>query len=228
MLKYSFHNSKLNELAHYLGVRVNQVVGFDLPAGYTCPAANLCKSFSNRETGKITDSKTMKYRCYAASVEARAPDARRAHWHNFDLLRGKTESEMGVLIESSLPNGVKVVRIHASGDFFNKAYFYAWAGVALAHPEITFCAYTKILEYVRYSHEMALPNFRLVYSHGGKHDAEVTNEPVAFVVNAVADGAKMGVPVACQNHPADDYDFIMRGESFALAIHGTQPPGAKA
>jgi hypothetical protein len=225
MVKFSFHNSKLNELARYLGLNLNQVVGFDLPAGYTCPAANLCKAFSNRVTGKITDARGMKYRCYAASAEARSTDARRMHWHNFDLVRGLSAEDTSKLILESLPETAKVVRIHASGDFFSKQYFYGWAAAAFARPDITFFGYTKVLEYVRFANALNLPNFKLVYSHGGLHDAEVVNEPVAFVVNTPADGEKIGVPVACVNHPADDYDYILAGKSFGLALHGTQPRG---
>jgi hypothetical protein len=224
MLKFSFGNSKLNKLAVYLGLAKKQVVGFDLPAGYTCKMAHSCKSFSNRKTGKITDSKTMKFRCYAASLEARAPAARRLHWHNYDLLRAcKSIDEMVALIEQSLPVGVKVVRIHASGDFFNWRYFRAWCEIAYNHPDIIFFGYTKYIEHVRFVRGVELDNFKLVYSFGGKHDNMVTDEPTARVIDTPADGVKFAVPVACVNHPADDYDFVMAGQSFAIPLHGTQP-----
>jgi hypothetical protein len=143
------------------------------------------------------------------------------HWHNYDLLRGLSRDEMIALIESSLPVGVKVVRIHASGDYFNERYFRAWCEVAYNHPEIIFFGYTKHLDYVRFVRGIELDNFKLQYSFGGKHDSFVTDEPTSRVINSPADSKELGV--ACVNNPADDFDFIMAGKSFSIVIHGTQP-----
>ena len=225
MLKFSFQNSKLNELAKHLNLRKKQVVGFDLPAGYTCKMADICKTFANRKTGKIRDAKSMQFRCYAAGSEARFPDSRKAHWHNYDLLKGLIYQDMVTLINASLPAGVKVVRIHSSGDYFSKDYFAAWVRVAYENPDIIFFGYTKYLNYVRFAKETKLKNFKLVYSYGGKMDNQVTDEPTARVVNSSLDGRRFHVPVACVKNPADDYNFILAGKSFAIALHGTQPHG---
>jgi hypothetical protein len=221
MLKFSFQNSKLNKLAKHLGFTKKQVVGFDLPAGYTCSMARDCKSFANRKTGKITDGKGMKFRCYAASTEATFSNSRHAHWHNYTKLHGLSRIDMIALIELSLPVGIKVVRIHASGDYFNENYFRAWYEVAYNHPEIIFFGYTKHLDYVRFVRGMELGNFKLQYSFGGKHDAFVTDEPTIRVINSPVDAEGLGV--ACVDNPADDFDFIMSGVSFTIAVHGTQP-----
>lgn len=219
-LKFSKHNSKLNKLAEYLGIPKTHVVSFDLPAGYTCPAADICLSRANRKTGKITDGAHTQYRCYAASVEARFPTVRKAHWHNRMALDRLSTDQMVELISESLPARVEVVRIHSSGDFFSQEYFDAWVGVARMNPDIIFFGYTKILPYV----SADIPdNMSLVYSHGGVMDNQVTNEPVCYVVNTFTEAVELGVQVACEAHPADDFDFIRKGLSFALEIHGTQP-----
>ena len=70
MLKFSTGNRKINDLAKDLGLSKKEVVAFDLPAGYTCPAADICKSQANRENGKITDGENCQFRCYAASTES--------------------------------------------------------------------------------------------------------------------------------------------------------------
>ncbi len=218
MLKFSTGNSKIHKLALELGLSKKQIVCFDLPAGYTCPMANLCQAFANRETGKITDGKEMKFRCYAASSESAFTPVRNLRWHNFDALRNC--KNMVTEIENSLPVGVKVIRIHSSGDFFSKDYFNAWLTVAENHPEIIFFGYTKILEYVK----IAKPeNFKLVYSFGGKQDSMVTDEIVAYVVNTKMDAIKRNLAVSCDENPADDFHYIMKGQSFALVLHGTQP-----
>jgi hypothetical protein len=224
MLKFSFGNSKMNKLAHFLGLAKNQVASFDLPAGFTCPAANLCLAYANRETGKITDGANSLFRCYAASLEAVFKGARLAHWHNYDLLTAAGE-DMVSLLEASLPKQIKIVRIHSSGDFFNKRYFQAWVKVAENHPEVKFFGYTKVLPYVNADKP---DNFRLVYSFGGKMDNQVTSEPVSYVINTPEDGGIMGLQVACQENPVDDFQLVMEGKTFALALHGTQKKGARA
>lgn len=223
-LKLSYGNSKLHKLAEYLGIAKKSVVSFDLPAGYTCPMASLCKSYANRETGKITDGKDMIFRCYAASGEAAFKNARLLRWHNFDLLKVLDFDGMVSLIENSLTNKIEVVRIHSSGDFFSLDYFNAWVRVAKNHPEIKFFGYTKVLPYVS---AVKPDNFKLVYSYGGKLDNDLKNEPVAYVVNTVTDAIAKGLKVACLDNPSDDYDYVMGGRTFALTLHGTQPAKAR-
>jgi hypothetical protein len=228
MLTFSFHNQKINELARHLGLHKNQVVAFDLPAGYTCPMAHLCRTYANRKTGLIIKGIESQFRCYAASVEGRYPAVRRLRWRNYEQLQGLSLHDTIALIDESLPSNLRVVRIHSSGDFFSENYFRAWYEVAYNHPETVFFGYTKILDYVHFALKMDLHNFKLVYSHGGKHDNFITNEPVAYVVNGIADANKIGVPISCADNPADDYDYIIAGESFALNLHGNQPKGTYA
>ncbi len=220
-LSFSKGNRKLNELAKDLGYRNSQVVSFDLPAGHTCPMASECLSKADKVTGKITDGKDMKFRCYAASGEARFTNVRNAHWGNFEAIRNLSTDEIADLILSQLPKDVKVMRIHASGDFFNKSYFQAWVRVASYRPDIRFFGYTKVLEYV----SAGKPgNFKLVYSFGGKQDSKLTVEPTCFVVSDLSQAVLKGVKIACpESKSANDFEYILRGESFALLVHGTQP-----
>jgi len=219
-LHFSKNNRKVSAISDLLGIPKNSVVAFDQPAGYTCPMANECQSYANKMTGKITDGKNCKFRCYAASLESAFTSVRKAHWRNFDALFGKSIDEMASIIIADMPKGIKVVRIHSSGDFFSRDYFMAWIKVAESLPEIEFFGYTKILPYVQYDKP---DNFNLHYSVGGKMDAEHTNEPFAKVVKSVQDAIKIGLPVACETHPADDFLMIKNRVSFALPIHGTQP-----
>jgi hypothetical protein len=219
-LHFATHNSKINKLAHSLGLKNNQVVAFDLPAGYTCPAADKCQSFSNRETGKVTDGDNCKFRCYAVSTECAFPSARRCHWRNYDALRNLTQAQMVELILSELPKEVKIIRVHSSGDYFAKRYFLAWVKVAELRPDIKFFGYTKILNYVNADKPQ---NFHLVYSYGGKMDSKHSCEPTAYVVKNVAEAVERGLIASCVSDPSDDYNFIMSGQTFALCLHGTQP-----
>jgi len=223
-LHFATHNSKINKLAHSLGLKNNQVVAFDLPAGYTCPAADKCQSFSNRETGKVTDGDNCKFRCYAVSTECAFPSARRCHWRNYDALRNLTFEQMVKLILSELPKEVKIIRIHSSGDYFAKRYFLAWVKVAELRPDIKFFGYTKILNYVNANKP---DNYHLTYSFGGKLDSKVTCEPIAYVVKNIAEAIERNLHPACIDNPADDFEMIMSDRTFALCLHGTQPAKKK-
>ena len=75
MLKFQKATSaKVKRIKEWIGKPVN-VYSFSLPAGYSCPQALICKSYANKETGKITDGKHTTIRCYAASDEAKSPNA---------------------------------------------------------------------------------------------------------------------------------------------------------
>mgnify|MGYP001302947553 CR=1 FL=1 len=218
-LKFSKYNSKLNKMAVELGLAKSAVLSLDLPAGYTCPMANLCLTYANKINGKITDGKEQIFRCYAASSESAFTNTRKLRWHNFDLLRKLDTKSMVELILNSIPKNAKIIRIHSSGDFFNESYFNAWVEVATLRQDITFFGYTKVLPYVK---AFKPANFKLIYSFGGKLDAQLDDStPVCRVVS-------YSPKSACIESSSDDYIKIMRGESFTLNLHGTQPAKAKA
>ena len=204
-----------------------EIYTFSLPAGYTCPAAHLCASYADRQTGKITDGKDMVFRCFAASQESTFPNVRAARWHNFDMLaKVKTDSfAMASLILSSLDNSAKIVRIHVSGDFFNAAYFRAWCYVAMHRPETKFYAYTKSVNIVAHNMHMIPDNLILTLSEGGRHD-ELINHlgmKTAKVVFSEDEAFALSLEV---DH--DDSHAMDGNESFALLIHGTQAKGSNA
>lgn len=219
-------SKKIKELADLLGLKKNEVASADLPCGFTCPCADKCKSYADRVTGKITDAPTCEFRCYGTSLEAAFPSLRALHWNNFDaIVKAKKSGNITDVLLDAIPEKVKVLRVHSFGDFFTDAYFQAWVNVADSRPDVSFYAYTKVLPYLSFSRP---DNFSMIYSFGGKLDNQVTNQPVAYVVNSVADAEKIGVKVACQAHPAGDYNFIKAGQSLALLVHGTQPAKAQA
>ena len=137
LLKFQNSNAKLGKRVHT----------FSLPAGYSCPAALDCLSRADRTSGQITDGRLTEYRCFAASDEAKSPNARNARWHNFDILRNLDMWEIVNKLQQSIPTKAQIVRIHVSGDFYNSRYFHAWMIVARMNPNIHFYAYTKSVNY---------------------------------------------------------------------------------
>jgi hypothetical protein len=214
LLKFSHGNGKLPAW----------ITIFSLPAGYTCPAADICKAKAvQKEDGKwgVEDGPNMTVRCYAASDETRYKDARNARWHNFNLLKSLNKDEMVNLIKRSLPPSI-LVRIHESGDFFNQAYFDAWMQVAIDRSDVQFYAYTKSINYWINRAELIPDNFTLTASVGGKWDELIAKHDlntVEIVLNedeATAKGLELD---------EDDSHAYNGSKRFALSIHNIQPKG---
>jgi hypothetical protein len=202
---------------------------FSLPAGYTCPFAEICKTFVRRDrkpfasTGKkIKDAGDV--RCYAASQELVRPAAQDRRWKNFDLLqefKGDVDG-MADLIERSLTYFGKnfgVFRIHESGDFYSQEYFDAWLKVIKGNPDILFYAYTKALEYWVARIGQIPSNFKLNASKGGTHDHLIDKYQLkqAHIVNSPEEAKRLGLPI-----DIDDTHAYKQDGDFALLLHGVQ------
>ncbi len=146
----------LRKTKYYEGV----VYEWNLPSGFTCPFAQDCLVKVDRYTGKFNDlHKT--YKCYSAVAE-RFPAVRNHRWGNFEGLRkGKIPK---------IPVQAKAIRIHASGDFYNQAYFDTWLEICRENPTVEFWAYTKSLNYWVNRIDTIPNNLTLTASRGGKHD----------------------------------------------------------
>lgn len=202
------------------------IATFSLPAGHSCPFAKDCLSKASRDTGRIIDGKHCQFRCFAASQECVFPNLRRSRWKNFELLKdaGSIES-MGRIIQSAVPKNLPYVRTHVSGDFFNEKYFLAWLNVALNNPLVIFYGYTKAIPFLVEYRKYLPDNFRFTTSRGGTHDHLIGKYHLksAEVVFSVKEAEEKGLEI---DH--DDHLAIGNKTSFALLIHGTQPPGTAA
>jgi hypothetical protein len=71
----------------------------------------------------------------------------------------------------------KHIRIHDAGDFFSDEYLLAWLDIANLTPDVTFYCYTKeVSRFKRLVEPNCPPNFRYLYSMGGKEDHLVDKE----------------------------------------------------
>lgn len=229
LLKFSTGNGKLK----------NRLI-FNLPAGYACPHAGVCKTFADRTTGTITDlpqltgTKADEFRCFAAMAETR-PAVREARWYNWDLLRETIHSNgnqamlLRDLIDLSLLMQPQrdLVRIHESGDFWNENYMKAWMMVAQCRPEQKFYAYTKSLGMWYNLRDMIPPNFYLTASCGGTLDYLIEKYPdvyqrISYVVYTEEQAAERGLEI---DH---DDSHCLGDKPFALLVHGSQRAGSAA
>tara|TARA_R110002110_G_scaffold23125_4_gene88675 strand:+ start:358 stop:1143 length:786 start_codon:yes stop_codon:yes gene_type:complete len=244
MLKYSDANTKISklydvpELAEWLdfGRFTAKVYSLDLLSGHSCPFAEKCHSkaveFVNAKTNKVSrkvvDGEKTEHRCYSASQEAQYTGVYNRRKHNFDMLKECTTSaEMLNLFRDSMPRDAGIVRQHVGGDFFNSLYFRAWLDFAAENPKTLFYAYTKSLNYWIDNIELvnALPNVRLTASRGGRLDSmiEEHNLRESVVVLSEVEAHEMGLEL-----DYDDSHAALKGGSFALLIHGTQPANSEA
>jgi hypothetical protein len=221
-LKFGKANGKLKKMAKKLNVKL---ATFTLPAGFSCPGAKDCLSFSNPKTGKIHDGAETLFRCFMASAEARSPQLRNLVWHNFKLLKKILKNGIQAcadLINESLPV-CDVLRVHVGGDYFSRDYLLAWVDVAKRNPDTVFYSYSKNLPaFVG----IDLPkNLSLTASQGGEFDGmiEELNWKSAVVVYSEKEAKEKGLEI---DH--DDEKAAFGKKDFALLIHGTQPKGSKA
>lgn len=201
---------------------------FSLPAGYTCPFANICKSFASKDgTDFASSGKKIKdhgdIRCYAASAEVAYPNVRSGRWKNFDLLQEFKGDVNGMadLIDRSLRyfGEMQLFRIHESGDFYSQDYFDAWLQAIIKHPNIKFYAYTKALPFWIARLNEIPENFKLTASKGGTHDELIEKYGLkqAVIVNTPEEAAELKLPIDVDDSLAYNSD-----DSFALLLHGVQ------
>lgn len=216
-LMFGRGNSKLDK----------KIYTFSLPAGWTCPCANECLSKSNPDTGKITDGKETKYRCFAASQEAIYHNVRLSRWNNFKALKTcKSLGEMVELINGNLPINAEIIRVHVSGDFFNEMYFKAWMEVARINPHIIFYGYTKRVSLLVKFKQVIPENFRFVASVGGTEDKEIFVNRLKYAVVVFSENEAKRLKLELDHK--DDHAYSTSKKSFALLLHGNQPKGTKA
>jgi len=216
-LRFGFGNAKLSMT----------IATFSLPAGHTCPFAKECKSMAGRTTGKIIDGSHCRFRCFAASQESTFPSVRNSRWHNFtELKKASTIEGMAKVIQQSLPRGYTVMRVHVSGDFFNEHYFLSWLNVAMNNSTITFYGYTKALPFLIKYKKYIPDNFRFTASKGGTCDSLIGRHHLRFadVVFSVKEAEDKKLEI---DHD-DSLAFSGGKKSFALLLHGTQPPATEA
>lgn len=229
LLKFSTGNGKLK----------NRLI-FNIPAGYACPNAGVCKTMADRVTGKIMDlpqftgTEADEFRCFAAMAETR-PTVREARWHNWDLLREAMymDGDQVVLLHDLINLSLMVqpdkdlIRIHESGDFWTEIYMKAWIMVAQGRPKQKFYAYTKSLGMWLNLKDIIPSNFYLTASVGGTLDYLIPKYPkvfqrVAHVVYTEEDAAAQGLEI---DH---DDSHCLGNKPFALLVHGSQRAGSDA
>lgn len=241
MLKFSPANAKIESLGKVKSLQKylangRKVFSFDLLSGVNCPYAKDCKSQAVvGQDGKrsIKDGPHTLFRCFSASQEVLFTGVYNLRKLNSDTIlpiAAKSADDAATLIGEFLPKKAGIIRIHVGGDFKTKNYMDAWLRVAANKPDVLFYAYTKSLPFwVALRHKVdALPNFVLTASKGGMKDELITKHDFrqAVVVFSEKEAKKLKLPIDHDDSHAADPS--MKGDSFALLIHGVQPAKSEA
>lgn len=225
------NNHKMRETGQDLSYCQCHVVSVDLSAGYTCPAADICKGYAkwNSRTNKteLVKVEGALYTCYAARHENQYPNTFTFRKNNTRLIgqmKSNSVDMAWLIIHSIMENAsknVRIVRIHSSGDFFSKEYYHAWLLVAWYMNDIKFYGYTKVLPLLNKNYRtLWTNNIRIVYSMGGIYDKVSHKYDVPKVYVITNKGQSQGLPIACVASMSDDYVLIMEYKtSFNLLIH---------
>jgi len=192
---------------------------FDLPAGETCPQANICKAIVRRVKGvrRMYTYPETEFKCYAAKAELIYPATFEKRRRNYRAVRrGGWEDRMINELESGK---IKILRLHSSGDFFSWSYYRNWINIMTHLSDVKFFAYSKQASFVKWIIDKPMNNFHMVYSHGGLQDeyAKEYDLPTCYVRMP---GTEPVAPVICgPGKEAEDYEWIRAGKSFSLDLH---------
>ena len=206
---------------------------FSISAGITCPGSNNCKAWVTLKDDKrvLNRGNESLFTCFAASEELRYPNVFKSRKYNYDLinsyvikkdLKGLTDL-INRSIQSNRKNITKV-RIHESGDFYNRLYLEAWKNVAELNKDLIFYCYSKSLLF--FPSNRSIPNnFYMTASYGGKYDYLIDRgyfKRFSKVVFSEDEALKLGLKI-------DKDDSLCFGNKpFALLLHGMQEKGSEA
>ncbi|MFZ4411484.1 MAG: GP88 family protein [Bacteroidales bacterium] len=196
-LKFLTSNSKL---------RKDGIYGFDIPAyksstGFiTCPLAKDCIA-----------------NCYARQGTYVFKGVKAKYERNLE----STQNDDFVLdmIIDIIESKAQIIRIHSSGDFYNREYIAKWLYIIESLPHVTFYAYTKSFSMFDYN---VLPtNFKLIQSQGGVHAID-ESKPHAKVFDSVD-----SFPSNYANASESDLVAVLN-DKIALHYHGSKKHNGNA
>lgn len=208
---WSDGNAKMNKTAKAWNTRFGRkarFVSFNIPqlqsetGQKTCPYAGMCAEI-----------------CYANQGRMAMSMATEARERNLKTINGMTPTGLSIALVEDIRRmrTTTHIRIHDSGDFFNRTYYRSWIRVAKECEDVIFYAYTKSIPFLEWDNHPK--NFRVVQSLGGKRDGAVdTSRPHAkiFATDTERRGEKY-----CDGN-VSDMPAVLGQTKIGLVYHGTR------
>jgi hypothetical protein len=105
--------------------KLGAIHNFSIPAIKTCPGrSEFCESL-----------------CYACRFRYMASNVQKAHHRNWEM--SKDFDWVDNMLAEIRKMKVKILRIHAAGDFYDVSYIKKWHKIVKSSPETKFYAYTR-------------------------------------------------------------------------------------
>lgn len=182
-------------------IKVSERVGiFNLPSIKSCLNCKDC-----HET------------CYSKQREIMFPNVRERRDYNLNLVKTNLCLFKEKINKQVTKQGLKIVRIHESGDFINEDYIEAWRDLAVRNPDVRFYGYTKTFSIFKRELERLnkLNNVNIINSYiNGKRNygnfkyvTKLVEEEKAFLCPA------KGCMESCT--------YCLDGDKPVFLIHGT-------
>ena len=177
---------------------------------FTCPNARQCVRGCYARQGAYAWSNV------AAAYENRLKMSRSEHF--------------GAIIKSHIEkllkkhkDGIIMIRVHDSGDFYSLDYALAWFEIAESfkhETRIQFYAYTKMVSMFKLLSTKTPKNFRLIFSLGGAEDGLIDNKTDRHskVFQTETELESQGYVNASHN----DMDALGANPKIGLVYHGTK------
>jgi len=125
------------------------IYNWGITAIKACPNAGACKQG-----------------CYANSGAYKFSNVKSVFDKRYELTQ--SPEFVDVISAEITRRGIKKVRIHDSGDFYNLQYAIKWLNIIEKHPDVIFYAYTKM---IKLFNMLIIPsNMIIIYSYGGTED----------------------------------------------------------
>lgn len=167
-LSWSDENSKLGK---------DDIISFNLPAFQSASGFKVCHGAS------VACSAF----CYARQGFFTMPVVQKVYETNLLLARYKPVEFYQAVAEDLHIIPHTKIRIHSSGDFFNREYLNTWINISREYRDKQFYCYSKIYHMLIEQMDVSVPsNFLVVQSLGGKYDHLINwNNPVSKVFQSM-------------------------------------------
>lgn len=151
-MKLLTQNSKMKKSS----INGYSIFNFGITAVKSCPMADKCKA------GCYATQGTFNFNCVKNAYEKRLQISKS------DKFVHLMQKEMNKLKKRKTK---LLIRIHDSGDFYNKEYLSKWLFIIDQNPDIKFYSYTKSLHL--FKNVIKRLNFKVIASLGGKLDSMI-------------------------------------------------------
>lgn len=191
------------------------VYNFGIPAFMSQSGIKTCPNARQCATGCYAQSGTYRFKNVANAYEQRLKLTQDRYFVDIMVSEIKT-----LALKSKAIGNKCIIRIHDSGDFYSQVYLNDWILIMEQLPDVSFYAYTKMIQMFEQSKPVLPKNFTVIYSLGGSEDhlVSIIKHRHSKVFQNESDLIASGYVNASQ----DDMVAIGQNPKIGLVYHGVK------